>query len=409
MPIDLSASETPSRLNVRVVLLSILGLWLAYFVIFTARGIVVGLEFESELILRRGLVVLAGMAATFGLWLVLRLFDHRSLALQVTAAILLAIPTALLIAQTNHLVFAGIQERVQARMAAQQGFSLSRDEFGNVVIEGPSTRNPADDSLGPPVASRARIVVPNDEEHDHWLRLVERALSQFFLLIAWAALYFALLAGVRAKDAERRGERFRTAAKAAELRSLRYQVNPHFLFNALNSLSALVITDKPGKAEEMIQALAGFYRHSLADDPTSDVSLDDEFDLQRQYLAIEQVRFPNRLRTDFRLPEELARCRVPGMILQPLVENSVKYGVSASSQPVTIVIEAREEYGRLVLTVADDGRCGSADGSSGFGIGLANVRDRLTARFGNEASIVSGPAIDGYETEIRIPMVHHGR
>ncbi|UVI40006.1 sensor histidine kinase [Qipengyuania spongiae] len=411
LPIDLSASETPSRLHVRVVLLSILGLWLAYFVIFTARGMVVGLEFESELILRRGLVVLAGMAATFGLWLVLRLFDHRSLALQVTAAVLLAIPTALLIAQTNHLVFASLQERLQARMAAEQGFSISRDEFGNVVIEGPSMSSTDDDSLGPAMTPRARIVVPNDDAHEHWLRLVERALSQFFLLIAWAALYFALLAGVRAKDAERRGERFRSAAKAAELRSLRYQVNPHFLFNALNSLSALVITDKSEKAEEMIQALAGFYRHSLADDPTSDVALDDEFDLQRQYLAIEQVRFPNRLRTEFILPEDLARCRVPGMILQPLVENSVKYGVSASSGPVTIVIEAREEYGRLVLTVADDGKCGAGDpaSGSGFGIGLANVRDRLTARFGNEANIVSGPAIDGYETEIRMPLVRHGR
>ena len=95
------------------------------------------------------------------------------------------------------------------------------------------------------------------------------------------------------------------------------------------------------------------------------------------------------------------------MILQPLVENSVKYGVSASSKPVTISIIAREEYGRLVLRVSDDGP-GAHSGKGGFGIGLANVRDRIEARFGNSATIVSGPFLTGYETELRLPMVKNG-
>ena len=416
LPFDPSPAETAtdsvSRLPVRTVLWSIFGLWVAYFLIFTARGIIVGLEFDSEVIVRRALVTLAGMSATFGLWLVLRLFDHRTLAIQVTAAVLLAIPTSLVIAQTNIWVFSGLQERLQARMAEERGFSISRDEFGNVVIEGPTASVAGEDAIGTtPPPARSRVVVPNDEDRERWLILIERALSQFFLLIAWAALYFALLAGVRAKDAERRGERFRSAAKAAELRSLRYQVNPHFLFNALNSLSALVMTDRQAKAEEMIQTLSGFYRHSLAEDPTADVSLEDEFDLQRHYLDIEQVRFPKRLKTDFVLPDALKGYRVPGMILQPLVENSVKYGVSRSSRPVTITLSAREEYGRLVLSVADDGP-GSVDPSQvaqgGFGIGLANVRDRLIARFGEHATITSGETLDGYETELRLPLIATG-
>ena len=113
------------------------------------------------------------------------------------------------------------------------------------------------------------------------------------------ALYIAILAIEQARAAERREQKFRSAAKAAELRSLRYQVNPHFLFNTLNSLSALVMTGKPQRAEEMIKSISRFYRHSLADEPTSDVALADEFDLQRQYLEIEAVRFPDRLHPVF--------------------------------------------------------------------------------------------------------------
>jgi LytS/YehU family sensor histidine kinase len=166
------------------------------------------------------------------------------------------------------------------------------------------------------------------------------------------------------------------------------------------------MTGKVDRAEQMIQTISRFYRHSLAEDSTGDVALEDEIDLQKHYLEIESVRFPRRLRVDVNLPAQLARFQVPGMILQPLVENSVKYGVSTSAKPVTVTISAREEYGRLILTVSDDGP-GKGD-MGGFGIGLANVRDRLKARFGDEASIVSGATKNGYETELRLPMVKHG-
>lgn len=409
MTFDHSLSDSPARLALRTVVMSIIGLWLAYFVIFTLRGFVVGLDIQPDLLMRRGLVVVGGVAATFLLWLVLRLFDHRSLALQITAAVLLAMPTSLLIAQINKAVFADVQSKLESQMAADRGFSLRRDESGNIIIEAP-TPNGVDieDPLRPSAPALGQVVLPGETARDQWLRLVETALSQYFLLLAWAAIYFALLAGARAREAERRGERFRSAAKAAELRSLRYQVNPHFLFNTLNSLSALVMTGKAEQAEQMIQSISRFYRHSLADDSTVDVTLADEIDLQEHYLEIEAVRFPERLRVRVDLPSELAYYKVPGMILQPLVENSVKYGVSASARPVTVSIVAREEYGRLVLRVSDDGPGVPAGHAGGFGIGLANVRDRLEARFGNEATVTSGPALQGYETELRLPLVKHG-
>ena len=232
------------------------------------------------------------------------------------------------------------------------------------------------------------------QREKQWLQLADIALGRYFLLLAWAALYLALGYAEHARAAERREGEYRRAAKNAELRSLRYQVNPHFLFNTLNSLSALVLSGKTQAAETMIQTISTFYRRSLAGDPTSDVPLEEEIRLQRLYLEIEAVRFPSRLKVAYEIPEALENACVPGMILQPLVENSVKYGVA----PV--------EHGRLVLTVADDGPGASLDaGVAGTGIGLQNVRDRLAARFGSEASVVSGSTGSGYATIIRIPLI----
>ena len=246
------------------------------------------------------------------------------------------------------------------------------------------------------------------ERKTRWRQLTDVALGRYFLLLAWAALYFAQVNAEQARSAERRAGEYRRAAKAAELRSLRYQVNPHFLFNALNSLSALVLTGKAQGAEAVIQTLSNFYRRSLAGDPTGELALAEEIEQQQLYLQIESVRFPERLVAKFDIPPELAGAQVPGMILQPLVENSVKHAVAMTSRPVTVTISARAEYGRLVLTVADDGP-GAKKSDHGFGIGLANVRDRLEARFGKEASLTTGLADGGgYTTVIRLPLVYHG-
>ncbi len=389
---------------VKVVLASMVGVWLCYFLLITLRGAIVGLEFQDELLWRRALVCLIGVGVTALLWLCLRVVEQRSLGIKIAVALIASMPGAIMIAQANRWVFDSIEEKVEQQMGKDRGIALRRDDAGNLLIDLPRTQMNEDVE---DVLPQSVLIAPAPTALDQWKMTFDLAIGRYFLLLAWAALFLALLAGAQARAAERRGERFRSAAKAAELRSLRYQVNPHFLFNTFNSLSALVMTGKAERAEQMIQTISRFYRHSLADDSTGDVTLEDEIDLQEHYLEIESVRFPERLRVRVDLPTELAGYKVPGMILQPLVENSVKYGVSVSSKPVTISITAREEYGRLVLTVSDDGP-GSAGDKHGFGIGLANVRDRIEARFGNAATIVSGATLTGYETELRLPMVKHG-
>lgn len=415
---EVQAPDTRATVPPRLVATSIAALWLFYFLLSSLRSLIQDFSFQDEMLWRRGVVMLVGAAMTGLVWLILRLFDARPLWTKIAVALLIAVPASIPIAQANQWVFSDIREREEARQAREQGFVLRRDPSGNILVDIPVEK--LENLPGGPVLNRSGasatvVLEPAPTSIDRWREIVDIALARYFVILAWASFYFAMLAGAQARESQRREERFRSAAKAAELRSLRYQVNPHFLFNALNSLSALVMTGRPDKAERMIQSLSRFYRHSLAEDTSADVPLADEFDLQRQYLEIEKVRFPERLKTRLDLPDTLANCLVPGMILQPLVENSVKYGVSASAAPVTVTLEAREEYGRLVVCVADDApprakaKRGGAAKAGGFGIGLANVRDRLAARFGAEASLSFGPIeTGGYETQIRIPLVRHG-
>ncbi len=413
-----NAKKARPSVPFRTVLFSMAVLWATYFVLITLRSFVIEYDgvnpidyaMQFDMMWRRAVVTFVAIGLTVALWGLLRLFDTRALWVRVLAAIILALPVAVAIGKANHLAFQDIQKAAEQKYAEKNGINLRRDESGNLLVEVPVTRvDPANpDQDGTIVDSESVIIVPAQTNADMWRAVLDIALGRYFLLLAWASLYFALLAGYQARAAERREQEFRSAAKAAELRSLRYQVNPHFLFNTLNSLSALVMTGKAERAERMIQTMSRFYRHSLADEPTSDVALKDEFDLQQLYLDIEAVRFPERLVCNFDLPDDLKEARVPGMILQPLVENSVKYAVSAVKEVITITVKAREEFDRLVITVSDDGPGVPEGASHGFGIGLANVRDRLEARFGPDIVLTSAPFDGGYSTEMRIPLTQNG-
>ena len=388
------------RVAARVVIASIAGVWLCYFVLATLRAAIVGFEFTLPMLSRRLVVTVAAMGFTAMIWPILRLLDNRSLWVKGAAVLLAALPASLAIAVTNQWVFSDIESEVYARIGEKQGISIRRDEAGNVLVDVP------DEIADKAEAASGAIPLSDILSDDNRLRQIsDLALGRYFVLLAWAALYLALANAEQARLAERRAGEHARAAKAAELRSLRYQVNPHFLFNTLNSLSALVMTGKNDRAERMIQTLATFYRRGLSEDPTADHPLAEEIELQKLYLEIEAVRFPDRLRTDFAIPEDLAQAMVPGMILQPLVENSVKYAVAASRDPVTITVSARDDGGMVEVVVSDDGPGVSNARTDGFGIGLSNVRDRLAARFGAEASIDSGPAGRGYRTVIRLPKV----
>lgn len=388
------SGDDSDRVTVRfaAVLLSTVGVWACYFALVTLRTYVVEDSGHLEMMGRRAIVTASGIAVTLLLWLILRQLEARALAIRIAATLILSLPAALGIAWVNHLAF---EDMDKSYSILDDGRTrIAHDAQGNFVIAVP----------GAP-----RVVVQDpmsDGPEALWKELTDIAVARYFLLIAWGALFLALQYAERVRAAERREAELRRTAKAAELRSLRYQVNPHFLFNTLNSLSALVLTKKTAAAEAMIQSLATFYRTSLTGDATADMPLADEVRLQQLYLDVEAVRFPDRLKVEIDLPEGLASACVPGLILQPLVENAVKHGVAATTRPVTIRVSARTEGGLLHLTVADDGP-GHSDTGGGHGIGLRNVRERLAARFGAAGSMTVAQD-NGFAVTLGLPLTVDG-
>lgn len=222
--------------------------------------------------------------------------------------------------------------------------------------------------------------------------LTNGSLYNAFIMLAWSLLYFGIK-WQHALNAEReRVLRAETLAQAARLEALRYQLNPHFLFNALNGVSALVLEQRTQPAAEMISRLAAFLRLTLEGGRADLVPLDDELILLRAYLAVEQPRFEERLRVSFDIAPHARRAQVPTLLLQPLVENAVRHAVSVRVGGATIGVNATVEAGRLRITVTDDAdeaTTASVDGSPArsFGIGLANTRERLAELYGDAASL----------------------
>jgi len=236
-----------------------------------------------------------------------------------------------------------------------------------------------------------------------------------FFFLAWSAFYLANQAQAQALGAQRRLADAESAAQAAQVRALRYQVNPHFLFNTLNSLSSLVMTGRTDRAEAMLLALSTFFRTSLSLEPGANVTLAEEIDLQRLYLDIEKARFPDRLHVEIDIPAELEQARLPALLLQPIVENAIKYGVSKSRKAVLIRIEARHlDDHRMVVEVSNRMKNGGGDElpaatHEGTGVGLSNVCQRLDARFGSRATCRFGPMHGGgYKVSLTMPVDYNG-
>ncbi|MEO7276537.1 MAG: histidine kinase [Sphingomicrobium sp.] len=241
--------------------------------------------------------------------------------------------------------------------------------------------------------------------------VLDAAVIWLFFFIGWSAFYLASQAQAEALRAQRQLAEAESAAQAAQVRALRYQVNPHFLFNTLNSLSSLVMTGRTDRAEAMLLALSTFFRSSLSLDPGADVTLAEEIGLQRLYLDIEKARFPDRLQVEIDVPSEFELARLPALILQPLIENAIKYGVSKSRKTVLVRIEAKAASdGRMLLEITNRLKHGghselAAASHEGTGLGLANVCQRLEARFGERASCLFGPISGGgYKVALTIPV-----
>lgn len=225
------------------------------------------------------------------------------------------------------------------------------------------------------------------------------------MYLGWCCATQMLLFNFDVQDREHRLAVVREEALAAQMRALRYQVNPHFLFNTLNSIAGLIEEGAPTQAERMVLSLSTFLRTTLALDPLHDVPLADEFALQEEYLGIERERFSDRMAFQIDISEDARQALVPSLILQPLIENAIKHGVGATIGKVEIALRARKQGGRIQITVENDMPiAGDNPKPAGMGIGLRNVADRLRARFQDEGRFTAGPiARDRYRASIDLP------
>lgn len=229
------------------------------------------------------------------------------------------------------------------------------------------------------------------------------AMYWFWFYFSWTTAYLALSYSITVQAQERRAAELALEAREAQVRALRYQINPHFLFNTLNAIAALV-RDAPDRAEQMVVQLSDFFRRSLAVNPMEDVTLSEEVELQRLYLEIERTRFPDRLRFDVTLDAGSSEARVPALLLQPLVENAVKHGVARSEGRTCLRIRARLDGPMLEIVVENDAKA-SGPGAGGEKVGLRNVHDRLRSRFGEEASLETAEIAEGgFRNTLRIPL-----
>jgi two-component system, LytTR family, sensor kinase len=365
---------------------SILGFWFFYFATVMLRALVIG-HGINEMLLRRSAGILVGVALTFLVYLALRLIANRaSLTRMITVAAIASVPAALLYSAFNFNAFFLYEPLVQ-RQAQQR-------EVRRVILPGGQT-----------MQVNARELLLREAPRT----IADGAVTWYFFFGAWASFYVAMSAGNQLRLAERRASDAERAAQSAQLRALRYQVNPHFLFNTLNSLSSLIMTRREDEAEKMILSLSNFFRSTLTIDPAADVPLADEIRFQMLYLDIEKARFPNRLRVDIEIPPALRNVRIPALLLQPVIENAIKYGVARAKNVVTLTIRGSEEEGRVKLMIENDAdMIDKVKAEHGTGVGLANVRDRLFARFGDAARCSYGPVEGGgFRVVLTMPVVRN--
>ena len=248
-----------------------------------------------------------------------------------------------------------------------------------------------------------------------------------FVFFTWAALYHGIKyfeflqreqeVAVRAESAQRQEALRRMKAeaetKAAQLRLLRYQLNPHFLFNTLNSISSLIAGDRGNDANGMLLKLSTFIRFALERDDMTLTTLREDLMAVELYLDIEKVRFSDRLVVELDVTADAYRCSVPSLLLQPIIENAIKYAIAQSEEGGTIRVSARVEEQLLILSVDDSGPGDSpitsppslegAD-ASGTGIGLQNTRERLSTLYGAMFSVEEDSSpLGGYRVAITIP------
>ena len=240
------------------------------------------------------------------------------------------------------------------------------------------------------------------------LEFFGNAAIDLYVLLTWTGLYFLINYYLVLQQEKEKALKATAMAHQAQLKMLRYQLNPHFLFNTLNAISTLVLDNDTKGANGMLRRLSSFLRYSLVNQPTQKVALDQEIHALMLYLDIEIVRFRDRLKIEWEIEEDAKRAMIPSLLLQPLIENALKYAIAPCEEGGTITVSAKVEKRRLIMRVRDQGP-GIGEGAekmpqSSSGVGLANTRGRLQQIYGDDhAFILHNVKPSGLEVAISIP------
>jgi two-component system, LytTR family, sensor kinase len=252
----------------------------------------------------------------------------------------------------------------------------------------------------------AYVVFMNHHEMlDSWARILTGAVISTYLLLSWSALYFGIYYYESVQREREATLRAKALAQEAQMKMLRYQLNPHFLFNTLNAISTLILDRDNERANLAVTRLSAFLRHTLDQDPMKKVTLKQELEALDLYLGIEKLRFGPRLRLQFDVDPAGLGALVPSLLLQPLVENALKYAIAPSETGGTLHVGARVIGQRLLLHVADDGP-GLAAGASvggGRGVGLRNTQERLMVLYGDRSRFAHHDTKPGLRIDIEFP------
>lgn len=234
-----------------------------------------------------------------------------------------------------------------------------------------------------------KMVVYQQQWNEEWNMLEFGGWLLFSLstMFVWTSIYFIMLYNTKLQREHEMLLRAQTAAKDAQLEMLRYQLNPHFMFNTMNAISTLIYKNENDTANEMLDKLCEFFRYSLDKNDKSKTSLRKELELTELYLSIEKVRFSSRLHVDIEVDSTVLDCQVPCMLLQPLVENAIKYAIELRKTGGSIRISAKKVAKRLLIQVIDNGQESQSKVRDGFGIGLSNTQARLRAMFNGDYDV----------------------
>ena len=227
------------------------------------------------------------------------------------------------------------------------------------------------------------------------------------LLLCWSALYFGVKYYESLQQQREAALKAAALAQEAQLKMLRYQLNPHFLFNTLNAISTLILDNQNRTANQAVTRLSEFLRYTLDQDPMKKVTLRQELEVLEMYLGTERLRFGERLRLEYAIEDESLEALLPSLLLQPLLENSLKYAISTREQGGCIRIESRRRGAMLELSVIDDGpglRDPSSTPGERRGVGLTNMRERLAVLYGTHHRFSIMNSLPGVRVEMALPF-----